>query len=355
MKSEIFTIPQDFVYRNYYNDKDKYLPLFRTPFMRDRDRIMYSTAFRRLAGKTQIYTIGPDDHRKNRLTHSLEVSDVARTIAQALDLKTDLTEAIALAHDLGHTPFGHAGEEMLNSIMTPNSNYISGSPYFQKTEGQIQDELDVLPNSYTDICNSDRMFGFKHNIQSLRVACVIEDSYRGSNGINIGLNLTNYTLWGMLNHSKVKYNVGDRYPNYQNQFERFINLPGQNARAWSLEGYIVRISDDIAQWHHDLEDALRGNAIPLADICKTISDAFGNEISDDDKESIKDIKSNLIADRKTVTELAHIVVNTLVNNVCKTSEDNLKKIYEILKNDYKNKSDAEIAKMFYSHYEELND
>lgn len=98
------------------------LPDYRTVFIRDRDRTLYCTAFRRLAGKTQIYTIGSDDHKQNRLTHSLEVAQVARTIARALGLNEYLVESIALGHDLGHTPFGHAGEQMLNNIMIPNDD-----------------------------------------------------------------------------------------------------------------------------------------------------------------------------------------------------------------------------------------
>ena len=99
---------------------------YRTDFMRDRDRILYSKSFRRLAGKTQVYLFGIDDHRRTRLTHTLEVSQIARSIATALKLDTDLVEAIALGHDLGHTPFGHVGERMLHEIMTPKEGHILG-------------------------------------------------------------------------------------------------------------------------------------------------------------------------------------------------------------------------------------
>ena len=103
---------------------------YRSNFMRDRDRIMYSNSFRRLDGKTQIYLTGENDHRRNRLTHTLEVAQIARTISQGLELNLDLTEAIALGHDLGHTPFGHAGERMLNEIMSPqNTVKIPESPF----------------------------------------------------------------------------------------------------------------------------------------------------------------------------------------------------------------------------------
>ena len=96
-------------------------PPYRSDFMRDRDRVMYSASFRRLAGKTQIYLAGKNDNQRNRLTHTLEVSQIARTISQALGLDCDLTEAIALGHDIGHTPFGHAGEQILHEIMVPGS------------------------------------------------------------------------------------------------------------------------------------------------------------------------------------------------------------------------------------------
>ena len=101
---------------------------YRTEFMRDRDRILYSKSFRRLAGKTQVYLFGVDDHRRTRLTHTLEVSQIARSVAAYLKLDTDLVEAIALGHDLGHTPFGHVGERTLHEIMTPQINHPLGIP-----------------------------------------------------------------------------------------------------------------------------------------------------------------------------------------------------------------------------------
>lgn len=100
---------------------------YRSDFMRDRDRVLYSRAFRRLAGKTQVYLTGADDHLRTRLTHTLEVSQIARTISQQLQLDCDLTEAIALGHDIGHTPFGHAGERMLHELMIENLKTESGS------------------------------------------------------------------------------------------------------------------------------------------------------------------------------------------------------------------------------------
>ena len=353
MNNIIFNIPKEFILRYYFNEEDSELPDFRSSFMRDRDRVMYSTAFRRLGGKTQIYTIGIDDHRKNRLTHSLEVSQIARTISKALNLDTDLTEAIALGHDLGHTPFGHEGERMLHEIMIPNSQYIKESPYYQCNQNKIQENLEKLPNSYADICNFDRMFGFKHNIQSLRVACKIEDSYRDKDGRNIGLNLTNYTLWGILNHTKIKYNETESFPNYQMQFKRFLTINGLETEAWSLEAHVVRISDDIAQWHHDLEDAIRGHAIPLERICYTIEGALQKRLNDNEKRQIENIRDNHIEDRFSIAALSHIVVNTLVNDICENSYNNLNTIHDEVIRNFPGNKNEDIAKKFYSDYDHL--
>ena len=149
---------------------------YRTDFMRDRDRILYSRAFRRLAGKTQIYTIGGDDHQKNRLTHTLEVSQIARTISKALNLDCDLTEAIALGHDLGHAPFGHAGEKILHEIMSPGSTISIPDSPMKKVR---------RPMKKRDY------YGFKHNVQSVRVVATIEDNYP-EQGLNDKLYVVGY-------------------------------------------------------------------------------------------------------------------------------------------------------------------
>ncbi|MBI5787799.1 MAG: deoxyguanosinetriphosphate triphosphohydrolase [Candidatus Schekmanbacteria bacterium] len=174
-------------------------------FQHDRDRIIHSKSFRRLKHKTQVFLAPSGDHYRTRLTHTLEVSQIARTIARALRLNEDLCEAIALGHDLGHTPFGHAGEEILNEIHPG---------------------------------------GFKHAEQSLRVVDVLEKDGRG-------LNLTWEVRDGILKHTK---GGGDLFP--QNREEK----------ALSLEGQIVRIADRIAYVNHDIDDALRGNVIVISEL-----------------------------------------------------------------------------------------
>ncbi len=187
---------------------------FRTAFQRDRDRIIHSKSFRRLKHKTQVFLAPFGDHFRTRLTHTLEVSQIARTIAKALRLNEDLTEAIALGHDLGHTPFGHAGE----------------------------DTLDVLLPE-----------GFSHSEQSLRVVEKLE--YVGK-----GLNLTAEVRDGILRHSKGRGEIleDDRE-----------GMPG------TLEGQIVRVSDVIAYVNHDIDDALRAGIIKDGDIPSSLVRILG--------------------------------------------------------------------------------
>ncbi len=186
----------------------------RTDFMRDRDRIIHSKAFRRLKHKTQVFFSPNGDHYRTRLTHTLEVSQIARTIAKALLLNETLTEAIALGHDLGHTPFGHAGERVLNK-------------------------------------KSSR--GFKHWVQSLRVVDIIEKDGEG-------LNLTDQVRDGIVKHSKGR---GDIIPEDKNTLSK------------TLEGQIVRIADIIAYVNHDIDDAIRAGIITQNDLPEDIIDTLG--------------------------------------------------------------------------------
>jgi dGTPase len=187
-------------------------PALRSEFQRDRDRIVHSTAFRRLVYKTQVFVNYEGDLYRTRLTHSLEVAQIARTVARALQLNEDLVEAISLAHDLGHTPFGHAGQDALNECM--------------------------------------REFGgFEHNLQSLRVVDRLEDRYASFRG----LNLTFETREGILKHCSLKHarELGD-------VGRRFLDRtqPG-------LEAQLANIADEIAYNNHDVDDGLRSGLITL--------------------------------------------------------------------------------------------
>lgn len=206
----------------------------RTAFQHDRDRILHCKAFRRLKYKTQVFLSPEGDHYRTRLTHTLEVSQVARTIARALRLNEDLTEAIALGHDLGHTPFGHAGERVL-------------------------DEL--VPG------------GFHHVRQSLRVVEILEKDGRG-------LNLTYEVRDGILKHSKGQGG---------------LLTPSVNSRAVTLEGQVVRLADIIAYVSHDLDDAIRGGLIRGKDIPSDISRVVGQKHSQRIDSMVRDLIEQSLA------------------------------------------------------------
>jgi dGTPase len=184
---------------------------FRSDFQRDRDRIIHSSAFRRLKHKTQVFVEHEGDYYRTRLTHSIEVAQVARTVAGVLGLNTDLAEAVALAHDLGHTPFGHTGEDALGALMEPFG-------------------------------------GFDHNAQAIRIVTRLERHYAGFDG----LNLTWETLEGLAKHNGL---VAEPYPYALAEANADWDLElGTHASA---EAQVAAIADDIAYSHHDLHDGLR--------------------------------------------------------------------------------------------------
>ncbi len=194
----------------------------RSEFQRDRDRIIHSTAFRRLQHKTQVFLHHEGRHFRNRLTHTLEVSQIARSIARSLRLNEDLAEAVALSHDLGHTPFGHAGERALHRAMEPYG-------------------------------------GFDHNLQALRVVTRLENRYAEHDG----LNLTWETLEGILKHNgPLKDPDGTLAASLDE-----IPAPGdlRPASYASLEAQVAAIADDIAYNAHDIDDALRAGLVVLED------------------------------------------------------------------------------------------
>ena len=185
----------------------------RTAYQIDRDRVIHSKAFRRLKHKTQVFIAPVGDHYRTRLTHTMEVMQVARSIARGLNLNEDLTEAIALGHDLGHTPFGHAGEYALGSCLSS---------------------------------------GFRHNEQSVRVVEVLEKDGQG-------LNLTQEVRDGILKHSKLRESIA---------------AEGWGI-ARSLEGQIVKIADSLAYLNHDIDDAIRAGVIAVDDIPARANEVFG--------------------------------------------------------------------------------
>ncbi len=196
--------------------------LYRTEYQRDRDKILHTKAFRRLSHKTQVFLAPVGDHYRTRLTHTLEVAQIARTIARALGLNEDLTEAIALGHDLGHTPFGHVGEQAISSSL---ARHLGLDP--------------ELP---------ENQHLYRHNVQSLRVVDVIESGGKG-------LNLTAEVRDGIVCHTG-------------------------SQRAETLEGRIVATADRIAYVNHDIDDAIRAGALREADLPLSTHSVLGENHSE---------------------------------------------------------------------------
>lgn len=251
----------------------------RTVFQVDRDRILHSKSFRRLKYKTQVFLSPEGDHYRTRLTHTLEVSQVARTMARALRLNEDLTEAISLGHDLGHTPFGHAGERVL---------------------------AELLPE------------GFHHVNQSLRVVDTLEKNGQG-------LNLTQEVRDGILAHSKGRGAIQGRDPE---------SLPK------TLEGQLVRLSDVIAYVNHDLDDAIRGGLVDKDDVPLALRNALGESNSQRLNNMVTDLIETTLREEYAVVQLSEEVAgyvselrDWLYVNVYRavTVEDEFRKASRVLK------------------------
>ena len=238
----------------------------RSEFQRDRDRIIHSSAFRRLEYKTQVFVNHEGDLFRTRLTHSLEVAQIARSIARNLGLNEDLVEAISLAHDLGHTPFGHAGQDALNDCM--------------KDHG-----------------------GFEHNLQSLRVVDVLEERYGGFDGLNLCFE----TREGILKHCSLSNaeKLGD-------VGRRFIER-----KQPSLEAQLANLADEIAYNNHDIDDGLRSGLL-------TIEQMMTIDLFRRHAESVRRLFPD-IQERRLVLETVRRMINELIIDVTATSRANIEK------------------------------
>jgi dGTPase len=240
-------------------------PESRNEFQRDRDRIVHSAAFRRLEYKTQVFVNHEGDHFRTRLTHSLEVAQIARSIARALQLNEDLIEAIALAHDLGHTPFGHAGQDALNECMRSHG-------------------------------------GFEHNLQSLRVVDLLEQRYARFDGLNLSFE----TREGILKHCSLKQaeqlgDVGERFLRKQRP---------------SLEAQVANLADEIAYNNHDVDDGLRSGLLDPNQLAEV--PAFARPL--------REVRTRHpgLAERRLIHETVRRMINLLVSDLTATSERNIR-------------------------------
>lgn len=279
---------------------------YRGAFAKDRDRILYSKGFLRLRDKTQVFMMDDLDYIRTRLTHTLEVSQIARSIATGLGLNLDLTEAIALGHDVGHTPFGHVGERTLDEF----------------TKGKIK--LLDSHNNPVEIPEPEQ--GFKHNLQSARVLCCLEPGTEGT-----GLNLTKYTLWGIIHHSSIrkeKNGVIIEYPFY-------ADLVAALDEYWSFEGYVVALADEIAQRHHDIEDSLRYDLISREDLIESFENLT---LKGENKHNYEKLKNAIGSSQSQFIALfSRFLVNMYVVDAINQIKINLKQLAEDF--DIKNQTD----------------
>jgi dGTPase len=210
----------------------------RTPFQRDRDRVIHSSAFRRLKQKTQVFVAHEGDHYRTRLTHSLEVAQIARTLARTLGLDEDLAECLALAHDLGHPPFGHTGEEALNEVMAPYG-------------------------------------GFDHNAQSLRILTKLEERYPDFDGLNLSWE----TLEGLVKHNGPLITPGVTLDDLPRAFAEYCAEHDLELASFAgPEAQLAALADDIAYNNHDIDDGLKSGLFSLDDltVVPLVADVLGS-------------------------------------------------------------------------------
>ena len=245
---------------------------YRNEFQRDRDRIIHSSAFRRLEYKTQVFVNHEGDLFRTRLTHSLEVAQIARTVSRALGLHEDLTEAICLAHDLGHTPFGHAGQDALNQCMKPYG-------------------------------------GFEHNLQSLRVVDELEQKYAAFDGLNLSFE----TREGILKHCS---------PNNASQLgelgKRFLNKTQP-----SLEAQLANLADEVAYNNHDVDDGLRSGFITIEQLLEVefFHERYQMVIKDYPDLSARRVKYEVV--RRMITSHVNDIIDTTQKNLKETGVETL--------------------------------
>lgn len=251
---------------------------YRTPSMNMRDRVLYSRGFLRLAGKTQVYGTNFGDHTRNRMTHSLEVAQIARTIARGVNqslenpadkIDEDLVEAIALAHDLGHTPFGHAGERQLNKILNYSNERVNDILFNKKALESIEEENAVQLKK-----NFDTNRGFKHNWQSVRMLKLLCNEYQGGDMLpDSKFQDSGYMVNAVLEHSSKQYKK-EKFGNL-NYYEEYLDKSFycvQDRHKSHILQEIISNADEIAQRHHDIEDAIAFRFFSLTKATEVIFD-----------------------------------------------------------------------------------
>lgn len=277
----------------------------RTEFQRDRERIVNSTAFRRMVDKAQIFSAEKGDYFRTRMTHTLEVNQIAKAIAYALHLNLDLTEAIALGHDLGHTPFGHQGERTLNDI-------LSG-----KIDAGIVTDKKKL--------EEERCYGgFKHNYQSARILTQLENKYVDFAGLNVSAQVVE----GVLKHTKLKKDIRIEdfvSPEYLEKI--YIDENEERQPIASLEGQVVAIADEIAQRGHDVDDALTSGVMTVSEFMDRLKVDKCDELRElIEKEIEKTETANRLLPNKQdmqVARIVHRIIRYFISDVINNSKEKI--------------------------------
>lgn len=277
---------------------------YRSEFQRDYERIIHSKAFRRMVDKAQIFSSTKGDYYRTRMTHSQTVAQIARGIAEGLKVNIYLTESIALAHDIGHTPFGHQGERTLDKI--------------------LRNEIKIIKNA--ELYSNENFGGFKHNFQSIRVAGLLEEEYSEI----YGMDLSYQTLEGMLKHTKFKKEQFDNEKEYS--LKEFINTYNANKMLHfeqeccsTLEGQIVLIADEIAQRGHDLDDALSSGVMSFHEFkdfltvkkiskLEDIVNNVNSKISESKKQKRRIVDEDELKHSRTVSAIISYFINDVIDN-----------------------------------------
>lgn len=294
--------------RIYKNSK---IEAGRTEFQRDRERVVNCKAFRRLVDKAQIFSAEKGDYYRTRMTHSLEVNQIAKAIAYALHLNLDLTEAIALGHDLGHTPFGHQGERTLDDILSGKQSINMG----------VSDEL------LTNRCFG----GFKHNYQSARILTELEECYTESPGLNVSVQVVE----GVLKHTRIRPKEIKLEDFIRKDYldRIYIDYDSEMQICATLEGQVVAIADEIAQRGHDVDDALTSGVMSIDEFVDRLKISKCKQLQTEIEQEIHTVEESkrLIADvnELKISRIVSCIIKYFINTTIEHSKD---KIADYLEN-----------------------
>lgn len=282
----------------------------RTEFQRDRERIVNCKAFRRLVDKAQIFSAEKGDYFRTRMTHTLEVNQIAKAISYALSLNLDLTEAIALAHDLGHTPYGHQGERTLDDI--------------------LRGKIDIGFNVSKSLLEIPCFGGFKHNYQSARILTQIEEKYTEFPGLNVSVQVVE----GVLKHTRLKKNIVLKEFIPADYLDRMvISMEKEQNICATLEGQVVAIADEIAQRGHDVDDALTSGVISIDEFIDRLKISKCSQLQRTIKSEISHISESkrVLADAQElkIARIVSVIINYMIQSTIEYSKKQINKYKEL--------------------------